>query len=238
MPQQCTAVPGLGSPCERVAQCWYVGAEVRGCRYGCLGRAAPVKAAPRRAAPPADACSICLSTTGGLTFTATLLLANATCAAWLAVYHWMLEAPEDRATQLWRHHSADLGGAAAGGSHAEGGAGSRVAEPQRRRESRSQDGTPQVPVLVEAAGAAERAGPGGDEGGSEEEQQLLAGNGAGGTEQQQRGRDVPPDLQGEGSIKWKPSMAARMTWRERLQRTGAGDDELLRAGQGSMGRGR
>lgn len=167
-----------------------------------------------------------------MSFTSTLLLANTTCAAWLAVYHWLLEPPEERAIQLWRHDSSDFGAAAA----AEGGAGGQqgraaviAAEQQRRRQEGGGRGTgAQVPVRAEAAAEAtegeadlQRA-----EAGSEEQQRLLGRDGGSGLEQQQQRQGQPQgwqlnagDLE-ESSEEWKPSKAGRMTWRERLHRTG------------------
>ena len=167
---------------------------------------------------------------GGLSFTATLLLANITCAAWLAVYHWLLEAPEERAAQLWRHDSADWGGAVA---VAGGGSSGRAVEQQRRRQdSGSRVVAPQLPVLVEAAGADALGGPGSRSGlgGSEEQQRLLDGASGSASDgrQQQRQQEQQQEQQqlgagdlAEGSEEWKPSKAGRMSWRERLQRTGA-----------------
>ncbi|PRW51162.1 Batten s disease Cln3 isoform A [Chlorella sorokiniana] len=164
----------------------------------------------------------------GLSFTATLLLANATCAAWLAVYHLLLEAPEERAAQLWRHDSADWAGAAAA---SEGSLGGRAAEQQRRRQDGggSRGGAPQVPLLAEAAGrdaVGEPDSSRAQEGGSEEQQRLLGGDEGASSDPQQAQQAQQSQQQqqqqlelGEGSEEWRPSKAGRMTWRERLQRT-------------------
>ena len=143
--------------------------------------------------------------------------------------------------QLWRHDSSDWDRAAAAarsgrsevGTIAEGGrGGGRAAEQQRRRqEGGGRGAVPQVPVLAETAAAAAE-GPGeadlqGAQGGSEEQQRLLGG-GEGGSSNLQRqqqqeqvhGQQLDAGMLEEGSEEWKPSKAGRMTWRERLQRTG------------------
>jgi len=139
---------------------------------------------------------LCCLPAGGLSFTATLLLANATCAAWLAVYHWLLEAPEERAAQVWRHDSSDWAGAApaaqGGPSEAQSAAtsgGGRAAEQQRRRQEGGGRGPlPQVPVLAEAAQAVQAAGEADLQGaqGSSEEQRRLLGEEEGGRSDLQR----------------------------------------------------
>ena len=139
---------------------------------------------------------------GGLSFRATLLLANVTTAAWLAVYHLLLDPPEARVQQLWRHDSdaAEVGSDGGGGAAAGVGA-------------RRHDG---ATLVVEAAAevVAQREEDGGRDGGEgdrREQQRLLRVEAPLGSAQQQAvgGWSSP-----------KPSRAARMTWRERLQRTG------------------
>ncbi|PSC75581.1 battenin [Micractinium conductrix] len=138
---------------------------------------------------------------GGLSFRATLLLANVTTAAWLAVYHLLLDPPEARVQQLWRHDSdaAEVGSDGGGGAAAGVGA-------------RRHDG---ATLVVEAAAevVAQREEDGGRDGGEgdgREQQRLLRVEAPLGSAQQQAvgGWSSP-----------KPSRAARMTWRERLQRT-------------------
>ncbi len=139
----------------------------------------------------------------GLSFTSTLLLANATTAAWLAVYHLLLEKPEQRVQQLWRHD----GDAAA----------SDVPSPVLAvdRPERQQGGQRMATAEDRNEGAAE----GGAASAGDEQQRLLlpslAGSWLQGQQQQQQ------QQHSEGGTSPKPSRAGRMGWRERLERTGA-----------------
>lgn len=136
--------------------------------------------------PLGSACS-----SGGLSFTVTLLAANLTTLGWLGTYHLLLDPPEVRAQQLWRHDSD--GGAAAANSR-----------------------PPRAPLIAEAAAVAAAAAGQVDE---EEGQRLLdARTRASSNEQQRQQEQRQPE--GDGSP-GKPSRAARMTVRERLYRTGA-----------------
>ncbi|KAL4429218.1 hypothetical protein ABPG77_010197 [Micractinium sp. CCAP 211/92] len=137
----------------------------------------------------------------GLSFTSTLLLANATTAAWLAVYHLLLEKPEQRVQQLWRHDSDA--------------AASDVPSPVLAvdRPERQQGGQRMATAEDRNEGAAE----GGAASAGDEQQRLLlpslAGSWLQGQQQQQQ------QQHSEGGTSPKPSRAGRMGWRERLERT-------------------
>lgn len=138
-----------------------------------------------------------------MSFRSTLLLANATVAAWLAVYHLLLEKPEQRVQQLWRHDSDAAGSesppllAAAGG------------RPERQQRGQQAMG---------AEGGSEGAADGETTRAGDERLRLLQPASAGSWRQ---GEGPPQYPEAEGSP--KPSRAGHMGWRERLERTGAGD---------------
>lgn len=140
----------------------------------------------------------------GLSFTSTLLLANATTAAWLAVYHLLLEKPEQRVQQLWRHDSDA--------------AASDVPSPVLavERPERQQGGQRMATAEDRNEGAAE----GGAASAGDEQQRLLLPPLAGSWPQGQQQKQQQQQFY-EGGTSPKPSRAGRMGWRERLERTGA-----------------
>ncbi|KAL4854287.1 hypothetical protein ACK3TF_004978 [Chlorella vulgaris] len=142
---------------------------------------------------------------GGMSFTATLLAANVTTVAWVAVYHLLLDSPDLKVQQLWRHDSdAATHMAPAPQQHppaALAGAAAAAAADLRRQSGRREDEEEQGLLLLHAP-----------EAGSTGNQQQL---------QQQQQQSVWEEVwqeeqQGQHS---KPSRAARMTWRERVHRT-------------------
>ena len=129
-----------------------------------------------------------------MSFRGTLLLANSLAAAWLAVWYCLLPQPTPvHQQQRVRRHS---GYGAAGGSDGIDSASYRADSPS--------DGA--------AAGI-------GSEAGSSEGHRLLPVGAESGAPQQHPGNGGTSDSSSNGSP-GKTPRAARMTWRERVQRTG------------------
>jgi hypothetical protein len=150
------------------------------------------------------------------------------------VYHLLLEPPEQLAQQLWRHDSDGVREAQQLQQQQQ-----RLQQQQQQRLQQQQQQHRQQEQQSNTAreGSARAAGEQQEGEGQGEQQRLLPparpeGGSTGDAHQQleqpqQQQGSQQPDVDIDSSS-WKPSKAGRMTWQERLYRTGA---------QGRAGRG-